>query len=870
MSNPKEFTKDDFCRDYDLVEARKHASTRSPAPHQQGALRALAKWYKSSAAPKGGILALPTGAGKTFTAVRFLSTGPLSDGCKVLWLAHTHHLLDQAYFSFAPAAELDEGTDGFEIGLIREPRRNLKIRVVSNSVGYYKVHQITKSDDIVIGTLQTIVRAFEDKKQKGLHDFLKSSEGKLVIVFDEAHHAPAPSYRRLMLGLQGAFPKAAFLGLTATPTYSDERKIGWLKKVFPQSIIHQAVASDLIAAGVLSRPIFEQANTNVVPEFDPREFELWVNTYRDLPEDVIDKLARNRERNAQIVDAYMRKKSQYGKTLMFADRWFQCDQLREMLRKRGVRADVVYSHIDTDPGSVEKRNARDKNENMKVLHDFKNNKLDVLINVRMLTEGTDVPSVQSVFLTRQTTSSILLTQMIGRALRGPKFGGTERAYIVSFIDNWKQAINWAGYDQIGGGMEGGGGTGSPPRPPMQLISIELVRQLARMLDEGISVSPASFSSMMPVGWYRCEYLTSVNGDDEMTESRQLVMIMEGDEQHYITCVADMLKKKKESDAAEHLSFDSVEDRLLSFEKRFFGSTEDRIGGTVVPGLFHILRHIGQHGQAPDFFGFEERKQHDLDALAEDFSFKKKLDVFALDSSLRAEYTRKSRFWNVFYYNYEMFKTQYDACVNRLLMQKHHGGVETKLGKVIRGGDTAATREPSEEIKEQVKRRDGYRCLCCGEDTKRLLQIDHIAPAYYGGSNSLENLQTLCARCNQWKATNELNFTTHTTDLQTAPGELPDFRTPDTVRDAGAWEQYLRMTLNTFYRCSAVESIRIGGRGNPYYHWEIKLYAGNPASWVRGYGRTLVRRINNARTADNVAEIESITVSTPGKRDVVLK
>ena len=41
----------------------------------------------------------------------------------------------------------------------------------------------------------------------------------------------------------------------------------------------------------------------------------------------------------------------------------------------------------------------------------------------MLTEGTDVPDVDTVFLTRQTTSKILLTQMIGRALRGPKFGG---------------------------------------------------------------------------------------------------------------------------------------------------------------------------------------------------------------------------------------------------------------------------------------------------------------------------------------------------------------------------------------------------------------------------------------------------------------
>ena len=51
---------------------------------------------------------------------------------------------------------------------------------------------------------------------------------------------------------------------------------------------------------------------------------------------------------------------------------------------------------------------------------------------------------------RATTSRILLTQMVGRALRGPKFGGTDVAYVVSFVDNWQHLINWATYDELGG------------------------------------------------------------------------------------------------------------------------------------------------------------------------------------------------------------------------------------------------------------------------------------------------------------------------------------------------------------------------------------------------------------------------------------
>lgn len=102
----------------------------------------------------------------------------------------------------------------------------------------------------------------------------------------------------------------------------------------------------------------------------------------------------------------------------------------------------MYSRVDAVPGSADARNKRDKNENTKTLAPFRNNRLDVLINVRMLTEGTDVPNVNTVFLTRQTTSKIMLTQIIG-TLRGSKFGGTDEANIVSFSDNQQQLINWA-------------------------------------------------------------------------------------------------------------------------------------------------------------------------------------------------------------------------------------------------------------------------------------------------------------------------------------------------------------------------------------------------------------------------------------------
>lgn len=52
----------------------------------------------------------------------------------------------------------------------------------------------------------------------------------------------------------------------------------------------------------------------------------------------------------------------------------------------------MYSHVDGDPGSADARNKRDKDENAKTLEAFRNNQLDILINVRMLTLGTSVPN----------------------------------------------------------------------------------------------------------------------------------------------------------------------------------------------------------------------------------------------------------------------------------------------------------------------------------------------------------------------------------------------------------------------------------------------------------------------------------------------
>ncbi|OWY67707.1 hypothetical protein B7486_30080 [cyanobacterium TDX16] len=89
-------------------------------------------------------------------------------------------------------------------------------------------------------------------------------------------------------------------------------------------------------------------------------------------------------------------------------------ELNSLLKKRGINSDFVAAKI-TDVNTDSTISVKENSEKIKR---FRAGELEVLINVEMLTEGTDLPNVQTVFLTRPTTSTILMTQMIGRALRG--------------------------------------------------------------------------------------------------------------------------------------------------------------------------------------------------------------------------------------------------------------------------------------------------------------------------------------------------------------------------------------------------------------------------------------------------------------------
>ena len=64
-----------------------------------------------------------------------------------------------------------------------------------------------------------------------------------------------------------------------------------------------------------------------------------------------------------------------------------------------------------------------------------------------------------------------------------------------------------------------------------------------------------------------------------------------------------------------------------------------------------------------FFAFDEVKNHNLDAVA-NAHLERRLNAIEIDDDLRHEYERTDRYWRTLYLRFELFKTQYDACMNR--------------------------------------------------------------------------------------------------------------------------------------------------------------------------------------------------------------
>ncbi|GAA3656533.1 DEAD/DEAH box helicase family protein [Asaccharospora irregularis] len=412
------------------------ADSRKPMSHQIEAIDSLNKYFNLNGkknVQQNGLLVMPTGSGKTFTAVNWLLNSGVARGYRILWLAHRQELIDQTNNEFrnqAPALA--------KYGI-------KKLRIIPVSGIHFKMSQASRYD-INICSISSVANKYG-------YRFIKRMLGepgleKLIVVIDEAHHAVSPSYQKVLKRITQLNPNRILLGLTATPTRMQDYDRKRLFDMFNVTVnaesnighskgyIYEVTLKNLLISGFLANPVYKKIETNIAGEIEyliTEDDEAFFNKFGELSEKLKDQIAKSSSRNKFIVKQYLDNKNKYGKTIIFALNQNHCRTLYEEFKKAGVKCDYVIS---------DKVGAQD------TIRKFKENKFDVLINVQILTEGSDIPDVETIFLTRQTNSDSLLMQMIGRGLRGPAVGGTKEVNIIDFHDTWDKFVFWLDPEQL--------------------------------------------------------------------------------------------------------------------------------------------------------------------------------------------------------------------------------------------------------------------------------------------------------------------------------------------------------------------------------------------------------------------------------------
>ena len=357
------------------------------------------------------VLHMPTGAGKTRTAMHIVSRFMnASEPSVVVWLATSAELLDQA-------------ADAFQDAWSRLGNREIDIL---RFWGDYSSDLSGTSDGLIIAGLQKM-HALKARDHIGILRLAKSI--KLVVV-DEAHQAIAPSYRGIIDILAETGINNALVGLTATPgrTWSDieadERLSDFFdgRKVMLEVEGRDDPVSFLIEQGYLAQPTFRLLEVQA-----PSGLKARLNKSDkgdDYDSTLLESLAEQVGRNITIIDEVRRLIAEgHKRMILFGASVRHAELLAAALLAVGIDGRVVTANTGATTRT-------------RIIREFRGPSVKpiVLCNFGVLTTGFDAPNTSAAVIARPTKSLVLFSQMVGRATRGPKAGGNETCQISTVID----------------------------------------------------------------------------------------------------------------------------------------------------------------------------------------------------------------------------------------------------------------------------------------------------------------------------------------------------------------------------------------------------------------------------------------------------
>ncbi len=378
-------------------------------PHQRvAAARVLGDLREE---PFRVLLHMPTGAGKTRTAMHVIAR-MLNDQepMLVIWLAHSEELCEQAAEEFEATWS---SLGGREV-------------TVQRWWGPHNPQGGPPADGLVVAGLKKAHSA----GQRSVEAIGQFAGAAGLVVMDEAHQAVAPAYRHVLEMLTESGRRTPLLGLSATPgrTWDDldadaELADFFFRKSVPLEVSgYESPIEYLVEEGYLARTEFVSLNYSGDRTLSEQDLKELAETL-EIPAAVIEELAKDEQRNLAIVTRAEAMVRHHPRLLIFAATMEHATLLATVLRARGVEARAVTGSTPAE-------------ERARIIENFKSDgdEPQVLVNYGVLTTGFDAPRTSAVIIARPTQSLVLYSQMVGRAIRGPRAGGNAEAEVVTVVD----------------------------------------------------------------------------------------------------------------------------------------------------------------------------------------------------------------------------------------------------------------------------------------------------------------------------------------------------------------------------------------------------------------------------------------------------
>jgi superfamily II DNA or RNA helicase len=331
-------------------------------PYQIAAQEAILEYLRRHGVRKQ-LLSLATGLGKTVIIATVPKLLGLRPNDVTLVVAHRDELIEQT------VEKMHAENPDAKIGVEKADRR------------------ADPSCQIVVATVQTLT-------DKRLDDFMRRFDKRIALfIIDEAHHAAARTYQEITNAVLAQRPEAIVLGFTATPQRGDEK--GLIPYIFDLIAYERDTRAAIDDGFLVPVKSFAVATTTNLDEVAARAGDFVIGQLAAAVNTV--------DRNARIVSAYKRHTPGL-KALVFTASVEHARDVAEEFVANGVRAEWASGETPRD-------------ERERIVRDFRNGDVDVLVNCGLYTEGFDVPSVQVILNARPTKSTTLYTQITGRALR---------------------------------------------------------------------------------------------------------------------------------------------------------------------------------------------------------------------------------------------------------------------------------------------------------------------------------------------------------------------------------------------------------------------------------------------------------------------